>query len=38
VKRHPLFIMLGCLVLVLLLSLSLGQQTINLLFSLIRCS
>lgn len=28
-KRHPLFIMLGCLVLVLLLSLSLGQQTIN---------
>ena len=30
-KRHPLFIMLGCLVLVLLLSLSLGQQTINLL-------
>jgi len=29
VKRHPLFIMLGCLVLVLLLSLSLGQQTIN---------
>lgn len=30
-KRHPLFIMLGCLVAVLLLSLSLGQQTINLL-------
>jgi iron complex transport system permease protein len=29
-KRHPLFIMLGCLVAVLLLSLSLGQQTINL--------
>jgi len=29
VKRHPLFIMLGCLVVVLLLSLSLGQQTIN---------
>jgi iron complex transport system permease protein len=29
VKRHPLFIMLGCLSLVLLLSLSLGQQTIN---------
>jgi len=29
VKRHPLFIMLGCLVLVLVLSLSLGQQTIN---------
>ena len=28
-KRHPLFIMLGCLVVVLLLSLSLGQQTIN---------
>lgn len=28
-KRHPLFTMLGCLVLVLLLSLSLGQQTIN---------
>lgn len=28
-KRHPLFIMLGCLVLVLMLSLSLGQQTIN---------
>lgn len=28
-KRHPLFIMLGCLVAVLLLSLSLGQQTIN---------
>jgi len=28
-KRHPLFIMLGCLALVLLLSLSLGQQTIN---------
>jgi len=28
-KRHPLFIMLGCLVLVLLLSLSLGQRTIN---------
>ena len=28
-KRHPLFIMLGCLVLVLLLSLSLGQQTVN---------
>jgi len=31
VKRHPLFIMLGCLAAVLLLSLSLGQQTINLL-------
>lgn len=30
-KRHPLFIMLGCLGAVLLLSLSLGQQTINLL-------
>ena len=30
-KRHPLFIMLGCLAAVLLLSLSLGQQTINLL-------
>jgi len=30
-KRHPLFIMLGCLVVVLLLSLSLGQQPINLL-------
>ncbi len=30
-KRHPLFIMLGCLGVVLLLSLSLGQQTINLL-------
>lgn len=29
-KRHPLFIMLGCLAAVLLLSLSLGQQTINL--------
>jgi len=29
VKRHPLFIMLGCLVVVLLLSLSLGQQTVN---------
>jgi len=29
VKRHPMFTMLGCLVLVLLLSLSLGQQTIN---------
>lgn len=29
-KRHPLFIMLGCLGAVLLLSLSLGQQTINL--------
>jgi len=29
VKRHPLFIMLGCMVVVLLLSLSLGQQTIN---------
>jgi len=28
-KRHPLFIMLGCLGAVLLLSLSLGQQTIN---------
>ena len=28
-KRHPLFTMLGCLVLVLLLSISLGQQTIN---------
>ncbi|MGE0918837.1 FecCD family ABC transporter permease [Trichlorobacter lovleyi] len=28
-KRHPMFTMLGCLVLVLLLSLSLGQQTIN---------
>jgi hypothetical protein len=28
-KRHPLFIMLGCLGVVLLLSLSLGQQTIN---------
>ncbi|MDK9719251.1 MAG: iron ABC transporter permease [Trichlorobacter sp.] len=28
-KRHPLFIMLGCLVAVLLLSLSLGQQVIN---------
>lgn len=28
-KRHPLFIMLGCLVVVLLLSLSLGQQTVN---------
>ena len=28
-KRHPLFIMLGCMVVVLLLSLSLGQQTIN---------
>lgn len=28
-KRHPLFIMLGCLVAVLLLSLSLGQQTMN---------
>lgn len=28
-KRHPLFIMLGCLAVVLLLSLSLGQQTIN---------
>ena len=28
-KRHPLFIMLGCLVVVLLLSLFLGQQTIN---------
>lgn len=29
-KRHPLFIMLGCLAVVLLLSLSLGQQTVNL--------
>lgn len=29
-KRHPLFIMLGCLLAVLLISLSLGQQTINL--------
>lgn len=28
-KRHPLFTMLGCLILVLLLSLFLGQQTIN---------
>ena len=28
-KRHPLFIMLGCLMAVLLLSLSLGQQVIN---------
>jgi len=30
-KRHPLFIMLGCLLAVLLLALSLGQQPINLL-------
>lgn len=29
-KRHPLFIMLVCLLAVLLISLSLGQQTINL--------
>lgn len=29
-KQHPLFTMLACLVAVLLLSLSLGQQTINL--------
>lgn len=30
-KRHPLLIMLGCLLVVLLLALSLGQQPINLL-------
>jgi iron complex transport system permease protein len=32
-KRHPLFIMLGCMVFVLFLSLSMGQEAINL-FSL----